>query len=72
MTKPKTTKPASPWQPIETAPVTGEYVIAYNGAWSKFPYFACSSSYCDWFDEEGNEAEEPTHWMPIPPLPEGK
>lgn len=75
----------SAWQPIETAPkdgtkilvfVDGEIKIAHwetdsaHAGWDKafvplWVGFSCMDSY---FNEEWQETE-PTHWMPLPPLP---
>lgn len=61
------------WQPIETAPRTGERVLlavegfrtANYGHWykpgSRFVY--------DGYDF-GNPEQQPTHWMPLPQPPQ--
>lgn len=70
--KPKT-KPASPWQPIETAPKDSEYVPV---AWRQDGHVVIdtgSPSNGFWLDTYGNRfTVAPNYWMPIPPLPEGE
>jgi hypothetical protein len=71
------------WQPIETAPKDGEWLICWDGkkvqplTWISDTY---STDYTGWaygladwggtLYEGYNEVErEPTHWMPLPPPP---
>jgi hypothetical protein len=60
------------WQPIETAPLDMTEVIVLCGTkdirlgW----YFAPSSQTFGWLDQRGKTIT-PTHWMPLPPAPEG-
>lgn len=69
-------KPKSPWQPIETAPRDGTMVIVSTVGIGLF--VCCGASYNDvlgvWCDDFQPSVAEvrwrPTHWMPIPPLPE--
>ena len=61
------------WQPIETAPKNGEWVLLY------FPHYAKSSVgkwrspspeyYQHWCIEGGVTPYDPTHWMPLPQPP---
>lgn len=63
----------SQWQPIETAPKDGEWIIAVNeslrSVLSKNPvpfparYVYDEGTYLGWDDEPFRA----THWMPIPP-----
>ena len=52
------------WQPIETAPNSGEIVVVWNGRshilMRADDYHAVPKPY--WLDEA-------THWMPLPPPP---
>lgn len=65
------------WHPIETAPTDGTWVLAnvddviieahyYDGEWRPAK---CSSHGCGCCAESNSP---PTHWMPIPPMPEDK
>lgn len=64
-------KPKSQWQPIETAPRDGTRVIVAGGTLHSWPTTAE-------YDEgwrilmASDYVEHPSHWMPIPPLPEGE
>jgi len=62
------------WQPIETAPRDGAFVLAFgehNGALAD-----CSIAIIQWWDDAGgwfSDGREytfsPTHWMPLPEPP---
>ena len=61
------------WQPIETAPKDGAYVLLYVGAicddyavayWDGTCWNMGSQEY-----EGGPEFGAPTHWMPLPEAP---
>jgi hypothetical protein len=60
------------WQPIETAPKDQTEIIVLCGAkdirlgW----FFAPSSLTQNWLDQNGKRIK-PTHWMPLPPAPDG-
>ncbi len=66
---------AEAWQPIETAPKDGTWVLLYTasgiveGCWS-YGAWVNGPIYCT-YDGAGGPAFEsrPTHWMPIPPGP---
>ena len=61
------------WQPIETAPVDGENILVTDGTVIFLVY--CNTSPSEWRDVWcGNSmtAFTPTHWMPLPELPEGR
>lgn len=57
----------SEWKPIETAPKDGRRLILILTP-SKFPQIAYSNT---WWTA-GFSVEKPTHWMPIPDLPEAE
>ena len=70
------------WQPIETAPKDGTEVLVgwysekghfENHVWQHKGWlweWAVASYETDrWSDWECSLAEEPTHWMPLPPPP---
>ena len=60
-------------QPIETAPRDGTWILAWRDTFPCWiPVFWWDDS--DWIDMEGrkNIALGVTHWLPMPPLPEGK
>lgn len=75
----------SEWQPIETAPKDGKYVLVWPGR--------CTGIACDiarWEDDKyaksprpfwarigfstktGDRVNSPTHWQPLPPPPHGR
>ncbi len=75
------------WQPIETAPQDGTPILLYyperncciRGAWIEMTDGDWETGYKRWMewqvDDElyiGDEGYEPTHWMPLPPSPQGE
>jgi hypothetical protein len=58
-------RPASEWQPIETAPKDGRKMIFLLGP-SGFPQVAYSNT---WWTSGFSFENRPTHWMPIPSAP---
>jgi len=69
------TEPASgKWQPINTAPKDGTWVLTFSAPWAVAP--AVLRWHGDrWWDDEVErpgviEAWWPTHWMPLPNPPE--
>ncbi len=73
----------SQWMPIESAPMDGTLIILGNrhgswmGKWSPF-YQSGAKAENPWFSMMLNHDHlprmsglVPTHWMPLPPPPEG-
>lgn len=64
----------SNWQPIETAPKDGA-VWAFNGEQQRMRWVE-GEGYALWIHDEelladvDPEANQPTHWMSLPPPPE--
>jgi hypothetical protein len=61
----------SEWQPIETAPRDGTWVLCM---WEEdeTPYVAALMYDCDrWYDADGDDYLDPTHWRPLPAPPKG-
>jgi hypothetical protein len=72
----------NPWRPIDTAPKDGSFVFlgffgkenhemlppAIVGYWERDGWFEPQECY-QLDDEEVDEQDRPTHWMPIPPPP---
>lgn len=60
------------WQPIETAPKSGNF-IGWREGWEE-PRLVFWSSWASCWCEENTKLEypgmEPTHWMPLPRPPE--
>lgn len=60
------------WQPIETAPKDGTYILGWNDEllspvvmfWKMGPQY---QSY--WATAPAHYVKRPTHWMPLPPPP---
>lgn len=57
----------TPWQPIETAPKDGTWVLLYDVC----DYMVVAVwDYDGWYDLAEDTAHyHPTHWMPLPPKP---
>jgi hypothetical protein len=62
------------WRPIETAPKDGSSILAI-WRWGDNPDNGAETHmvvrWCGWWDAQGFTQPEPTHWMPLPPAPEG-
>lgn len=63
------------WQLIETAPMDGTEVWAYNGEQARMKYVEDDwGEMWLWADETLSdidpEPDQPTHWMPLPDSPE--
>ena len=69
------------WQPIETAPTDGKPVLLAWSYWADYPVIgrwqraATGSQRFRWFawealDDDEIDYEPPTHWMPLPALPQ--
>lgn len=79
MSKPKNAK--SPWQPIGTAPNDGTHILVRCSVWGVMELWTVLSDpegpedAFAWFSPDGwytASTDSFTHWMPIPPLPEGE
>ncbi len=68
------------WQPIETAPKDGQYVLLYGPNLSRRPHGQVVAAYFEyqieyWHVEDGKfgpyplRGPAPTHWMPLPEPP---
>lgn len=62
------------WQPIETAPKTGEEIWAFNGEqwrmiWISGDAYALWVHADDLLSDVEPEPNQPTHWMPLPAPP---
>ncbi len=66
---------AAGWQPIETAPMDGTIVWAFNGEQGRMKWVS-GSNYALWIWDECTlsdidpSPEQPSHWMPLPAAPE--
>lgn len=71
------------WQPIETAPMDGTYILIYqhNKMYADYEHTIYVAKYRtdylnnpEWVEAMGEEyiCFDPTHWMPLPKPPEGK
>jgi len=71
------------WQPIETAPQDGSWVLLCGGRWACdndwLPPVAVAQwegqGFCAYWSaavpDQDAAYDSPTHWMPLPPPPEG-
>jgi hypothetical protein len=71
----------SDWQPIETAPKDGTNIILLLRGWPTVGWYTdikhyvhgkLSYEHSGWkipWGSFGRDKDEPTHWMPFPPLP---
>jgi hypothetical protein len=63
------------WQSIITAPRDGSWILAYwnkhQGSMFLLRYDVVRWIEADsaWCDDDGNELNAPTHWMPLPDPP---
>jgi len=64
------------WQPIETAPRDGDWIIVVSGkniiGDSDTPYLARWAQEWSSFRNGLNNDTKPTHWMPLPTPPESE
>lgn len=61
------------WQPIETAPKDGQWVMLWWPHWEQFPAFGYFEN-C-WHSQIAISSDNdpgPTHWQPLPAPPETK
>lgn len=69
-------KPKSPWRTIEDAPWgSGRPFFIHSKHWDTPTTVRWVRSKREYVDECGVPVrlmDRPTHWMPIPPLPEGE
>lgn len=56
------------WQPIDTAPTDGTYVLIYGHDSECVEIGNCEDGF-GWWSQEGPRDPAPTHWMPIPQPP---
>lgn len=61
------------WQPIETAPKHGAFVLVWDAPGDDYPC-ALVAAYVDaprsgWREQGGYYFATPTHWMPLPEPP---
>lgn len=61
----------SGWQPIETAPKDGAWVLVIEGQVPDKPQFVAKWNDYGWVDcdDDVNYTINPTHWMPLPEPP---
>ncbi|MDP9196105.1 MAG: DUF551 domain-containing protein [Pseudomonadota bacterium] len=73
--------PSQEWRPIEEAPKDGTNVLLFNPAKGTTPFRVREAKWCvtksggsTWRLSSGPfwAHNEPTHWMPLPPPPEGE
>ena len=68
----------SAWQPIETAPRDGSWIITAGGGadfgmpmkWcDRVGAWECDALMLEDWDDQAEGYSRPTHWMPLPPAP---
>lgn len=59
----------SEWQPIETAPKDGTYLLTSDGKWREVCKFVDGFWCSDLEGESYSYVLEPTHWQPLPEPP---
>lgn len=61
------------WQPIETAPKDGTWVLVghwYSGRWVyRLAAFNAAPHMQSWHDMPGRQVSYATHWQPLPAAP---
>ncbi len=55
----------SEWQPIETAPRDGTYILVFVDVWHDVASWEAGL----WLNTYGDHSMNPTHWMPLPAPP---
>lgn len=74
------TLPVCQWQPIETAPKDGTWVLGFRptsfredqiDTW-QFVHRSCDPPIWINSADSNDEDEQPTHWMPLPPRPDDR
>lgn len=58
------------WKPIETAPITGEWLLLYEVKKRSGSVFIGRVVDGEWHTWPGTEPGWPTHWMPLPHPPQ--
>lgn len=58
---------ARPWQPIETAPSDGRYILVWGGRFETVDRVQADGGY--WRHQKDKLKSIPTHWMPLPEPP---
>ena len=70
--KPQAVERVTEWQPIETAPRDGVYIItAGKSVPPHVGYYVCEAFAAEdgFFTDQGKMKNQPTHWMPLPKPP---
>jgi hypothetical protein len=62
---------ACEWQSIETAPQDGTAVLLFHPSWEMVQVGVHYDDTSSWQNPCGDLLEPPTHWMTLPPPPEG-
>ncbi len=67
---------AEPWQPIETAPRDGTWILVIDPnspmCWAPYGFSCWTSDYTGkeyWCEEDTSDEIFPTHWQPLPTPP---
>lgn len=57
------------WQPIKTMPKDHRHILVFHAP-SKMITGAFMDDCGIWRDQTGDQLHEPTHWMPLPEMPQ--
>lgn len=63
------TRISEAWQPIETAPTTGERILLAHGNSVWEDEWWIGGSWLECHETGTHRGEVPTHWMPLPEPP---
>jgi hypothetical protein len=56
------------WQPIETAPKDGTWLLLYARHWGELPTIGMWSQARNCWQDFDHGLDRPTHWMPLPDM----
>lgn len=69
MSKTITSAEYDAWQPIETAPKDGSWILGWRQHATRPRLIQFDTDYEEWANEDGEHVYSITHWMPLPTPP---